>query len=429
MNATKFINVSLELFGVFLSLMIILSLILTGSEKTELNRRFFKLLSCNILLLLSDSTAWIVKGFPSEFSFYTVRISNFLVFALGYVMMAVSAEYLLCYVNRKVKVSAYPLIRLMRGITVIAIVLVIISQFNHMYYKIDEQNLYVRQNLFWLSQVWAIIGMTVDGMIIWLHRKNLSRIDLITQFSYVVLPVTAMVIQIFTYGVALLYLATSISMVCCYMGLQVEQAKIYRARELELERSRTDIMLSQIQPHFLFNSLTSIRYLCSVDPQQAEDALFNFSNFLRGNIESLNSVDLIPFQQELTHLNNYLAIEKIRYEDKLKIVYDIQSENFLLPSLTIQPLVENAVRYGIGSKPGGGTVTISSRETQEEFLISVSDDGNGFDPDRIGEDGKTHIGIQNVGKRIVQQCGGKLHIDTALGKGTCVTLSIPKKGL
>lgn len=205
---------------------------------------------------------------------------------------------------------------------------------------------------------------------------------------------------------------------------------VNRAGQLEdeLAQSRIAIAISQIQPHFLYNSLTAIKQLCAVDPPRAERAIGAFSSFLRGNLDSISSTLPIPFDRELTHIQNYLSLEKLRFGKRLNVIYGIQTSEFLIPSLTVQPLVENAVRYGVTKKAGGGTVSLFVKEEESRILIEVCDDGVGFDPDKQADDERSHIGIQNVRKRLQAQCGGTLAINSEEGKGTTVTISI-KKGV
>lgn len=141
------------------------------------------------------------------------------------------------------------------------------------------------------------------------------------------------------------------------------QAAHAQEMEKQLLQSKISIMLSQIQPHFLYNSLTAIRQLCDIDPQKAKQAVTLFARYLRGNTESLTTAHCIPFEKELEHVKSYLALEQIRFEDELQVEYDIQAHGFLLPSLSLQPLVENAVRHGVSKKAGGGKVTIRTTET------------------------------------------------------------------
>lgn len=212
--------------------------------------------------------------------------------------------------------------------------------------------------------------------------------------------------------------------------------------EQELIQNRISIMISQIQPHFLYNSLTAISRLCDKDPKKAKAATIEFSTYLRGNLESLKQKKPILFEKELRHVETYLSLEKMRFEDELNIVYDIQTKEFMIPSLTIQPIVENAVKHGVGKKEDGGTVTLATKETETEYLIIVSDDGIGFNvdelknemyldsifsSDELNSNLKTHVGIENVRSRLMSLCNGTLEISSEKGIGTIVTIKIPKR--
>jgi sensor histidine kinase YesM len=207
--------------------------------------------------------------------------------------------------------------------------------------------------------------------------------------------------------------------------------KTYMEEKLQTERklaeSRISIMLSQIQPHFLYNALAVISTLCGKNPAEAKKATVNFSNYLRGNMNLLERTEPIPFENELNHTISFMNLEQAMYGEALKVIYDIQTKNFKLPALTMQPIVENAVKHGIGKKEGGGTVTISTKETDRCYMIIVTDDGAGFEQDKINDDGQQHIGINNVRLRLSAQCGGSLEIESKIGEGTTAKIIIPKR--
>ena len=207
---------------------------------------------------------------------------------------------------------------------------------------------------------------------------------------------------------------------------RIEEEK--RAMELKLQESQISIMLSQIQPHFLYNTLNSIYQLCETNPMRARALVNSFSEYLRNNLSSLEAPGLIPFATELSHVNTYLDIEKVRFEDTLEIEYDIKCVDFSLPVLTVQPIVENAVKHGTSKKRGGGTVKISTDEDKENYIITVSDTGCGFDPTKPKDDGKRHVGIENVRQRLSNMCSGTLKIESTVGVGTLATIIIPKGG-
>ena len=195
----------------------------------------------------------------------------------------------------------------------------------------------------------------------------------------------------------------------------------------ELAENRISIMLSQIQPHFLYNSLNTIYGLCEKDPTAAKKAVSDFADYLRGNMDSLTRKSPVPFETELRLLKAYLSLEQMRFKKKLNIVWDIQTDSFMIPSLTVQPLAENAVKHGICKSEKVGTVKISSRELDDCYEIEVSDDGVGFDVNETKNDGKSHLGIENVRSRLWKMCGAELEITSEPGKGTSAVIRLPKK--
>ena len=204
--------------------------------------------------------------------------------------------------------------------------------------------------------------------------------------------------------------------------MEAEQ-KLIRA---QLQENRIAIMISQIQPHFIYNTLGTIQQLCKEDPEQASRLVQNFSVYLRGNFSELDNTVPIRFAKELEHIRCYTEIELIRFPD-MTVRYDIQTEEFLLPALTVQPLVENDIKHGLMGLEEGGTVTISAYEEQDDYCIVVSDDGVGFDVAAL-TDTKKHIGIRNVRERLQAMCGGSLTIESQPGTGTRVLIRIPKEG-
>ena len=207
-----------------------------------------------------------------------------------------------------------------------------------------------------------------------------------------------------------------------------------RARELEAEKmilnakltdSRIATMISQIQPHFIYNTLGTIEQLCITEPKKASKLVRNFSLYLRGNFSELNNTKPIRFSQEMNHVKHYTNIEQVRFPD-MTIQYDLRSVEFLLPALSVQPLVENAIKHGLMGLEEGGIVTISAYETEEYYVVEVTDDGIGFDIN-AGYDESKHVGIKNIRGRIKAMCGGTLTIESEIGKGTRATIRIPKE--
>ena len=207
-----------------------------------------------------------------------------------------------------------------------------------------------------------------------------------------------------------------------------------RARELEAEKvilkaelteSRIATMISQIQPHFIYNTLGTIEQLCITEPEAASKLVRNFSLYLRGNFSELDNVKPIRFSEEMNHVKHYTDIEQVRFPD-MTIQYDLRSVEFLLPALSVQPLVENAIKHGLMGLEEGGIVTISAYEMENCYVVEVTDDGVGFDMD-AGYDETKHVGIKNIRGRIEAMCGGNLTIESKIGIGTKATIKIPKE--
>ena len=195
--------------------------------------------------------------------------------------------------------------------------------------------------------------------------------------------------------------------------------------EAELKERRVAIMLSQIQPHFIYNTLGTIERMCLKDPQKAFDLVRNFSLYLRGNFSELDSVTPIRFTEELKHVEHYVNIEKVRFPD-MTIVYDVAATEFVLPALSVQPLVENAIKHGLMRLESGGTVVIRSFETPTHFCVEVKDDGVGFDP-TLPLDEKKHVGLRNIRGRLKAMVDGDLILESKPGSGTKAVVMIPKE--
>jgi len=317
--------------------------------------------------------------------------------------------------------------RILYALCGIALFMLVVSQFNNMYYVFDEKNRYTEQEIFWLSQAVGIVCLTVVMAFVLRHRKSMHGSDVYFLLSYAFIPILAMAVQTILYqSFEFLYIATTFSILASYGGIQARQEKLLKDMELKLSQGRIMTMLSQIQPHFLYNSLAVIQRLCVKDPKLAEETVVEFTRYLRGNIDSLSCATLIPFEKELGHVQNYLALEKKRFGTRLHIVYDIAVRNFRLPALTVQPIAENAVRHGLTKREEGGTLTILTSENAREIIITVRDDGVGFDPNMEKRDGRQHVGMENVRCRLASMCGGTLVVQSEPGVGTTAVITIPK---
>ena len=207
-----------------------------------------------------------------------------------------------------------------------------------------------------------------------------------------------------------------------------------KAKELETEKivlnaqlteSRISTMMSQIRPHFIYNTLGSIEQLCIIDPPKAGELVHNFAKYLRGNFGELDNPKPILMSQEMEHVRHYINIENVRFPD-MTFSFEMNSDDFHIPALTVQPIVENAIKHGLMKLSKGGTIRVVSYETDTHYCVTVEDDGVGFDTDvLLGE--RKHVGIRNIRGRLKAMVNGTLEIESTEGVGTTVLIKIPKE--
>ena len=211
---------------------------------------------------------------------------------------------------------------------------------------------------------------------------------------------------------------------CCMFFYTWLHLQFVREHERALvAEQRIQIMISQIQPHFLYNTLTTIQSLCLENPRKAANVTERFATYLRQNIDSLHEANLIPFRKELDHTLVYAQIEMARFPN-IHLDYEIEDEHFVLPALTVQPLVENAIRHGIRGREKG-QIDIITNLLPDCHEIIIRDNGQGFSAKDVQKKEGPHIGLQNVKERLQKLCGGTMSIESEIGKGTCVTIRIP----
>jgi len=223
--------------------------------------------------------------------------------------------------------------------------------------------------------------------------------------------------------------------VFCVIYDLTEQQKADRERDMleqELKMSRIRNFTSQIQPHFLYNALGSIQEIILMYPEYASDLLGDFTVHLRSCVRAMKKDEPLSFSQELDNVKAYINIEKMRFGNKLKAHYELGNTRFPILPLTVQPIVENAIRHGIyGRGIKGGDVYIRTKETKDFWIVEVEDNGIGFDVDdyekrqRTGEGEST--GIKNIKFRLEKVMGADLKVKSVPGEGSLITIYVPRR--
>lgn len=422
------LHIAMLVWGLIFCLIAVICMVMSANFDRKKRWGMIAMQLCTAILLGSDALAWGFRGYPGELGYYMVRISNFCVFLLSDLILALFHGYLCCHLNEEDKKKSEAAIKSVYVIVGIAMILVVLSQFTNWYYYFDSLNFYHRNQWHFLSLLLPLVGTAVDLFLLIRYRTKLSREMFVSLFSYIILPVLMMIVQIFYYGISLTNIGICISMILLFVTTMVDQNRELAKAEKTAADLRISLLLSQIAPHFVYNALTTIQRLCVKDPETAQQTIADFSAYLRGNLNALERKEPIPFTQELEHTKRYLNIEKKRFGDRVNVCYDIHDTNFVIPALTLQVLVENAVKHGVCRKPDGGTVTITAERKQKTIYVSVTDDGVGFEKEKLEKDGKIHVGLKNAKARLADLCDGRLDIRSEIGKGTMAVITLPQKG-
>lgn len=220
--------------------------------------------------------------------------------------------------------------------------------------------------------------------------------------------------------------------VAAWVSAQLELAELSASRTLLME-AEVRALRAQISPHFIYNSLNAIASFINTDPQRARDLVVEFADFTRYSFRRHG--DFTTLAEELRCIDRYLLLESARFGDRLQIRLNIAPEvlSTVIPFLSLQPLVENAVRHGLETKEGKGLVQISARDLGAVTEVTIEDDGVGMDPEQLrlvlaGQRDGTHVGLRNVDARLRQVYGDEhgLRIDTAVGHGMLIAMTVPK---
>ena len=240
--------------------------------------------------------------------------------------------------------------------------------------------------------------------------------------------VVSMFLHFFVSAFTLFELGIVFCVFSMYIIILSEQIEQNIRQQQEIAHQRVNVMMLQMRPHFIYNTLMSIYSLCNQDPKKARQVTMDFTSYLQKNFNAVASGNLITFAAELEHTRAYLAVEQAMYDEMLFVGYDTPFTQFRLPPLTLQPIVENAVKHGMNLDSDPLRVSIRTRHTNDggsgssAAEIIVEDNGPGFDP---SDGSRPHPVLENIQKRLEMMCGGALEITSREAGGTMVTIRVP----
>ncbi len=309
------------------------------------------------------------------------------------------------------------------------VILLTITQFTTIIYYITEDNIYRRGPLYPVLLFFPATLMLLNLATLFQKQKHLTDKQQKAFTLYIIIPIICMLIQMLSYGLLLIVIGTSVSTLFMLIFIITDNMEQYIREREENVRAQASIMVLQMRPHFIYNTMTSIHYLCEQNPKKAVETIDNFTNYLRKNFSAIAKDGTIPFKEELEHVRTYLAIEQVRFEGELFVEFDTPHMNFRIPPLTLQPIIENSIKYGVDPELDPLYISVQTNETDNGCEIIVIDNGPGFDETNndVDDNMEPHIAINNIRERLSVMCGGSISFAMRQEGGTVVRIWIPAR--
>ena len=427
-ETTFAVNAAIEIFGAVIIVYAAATAISMRLEKGVL-RMILLAYVANFLAFGGDAVACIYHGATGEGALLATGIGNF-VGMTGLIFSGYFYASVLFYSNKNGNVKTYKVfLTIASCLVALMMTAFIVSQFTGWLYSIDENNTYARGSMFYLSSIYAA-GILLCALLYMSPRfSHLPAQDKRTTVLYIAIPTVGLVLQALFYGFVFIQIAILVVMETVLLrSLKEHTNKIIKQnrelaeKEIAISKMRERLLLSQVRPHFVYNSLTAMQRI-EGNPPETIKAIDDFAKYLRQNLSVAEGVTTVPFDAEIEHIKSYVDIEKLRFGDELNVEFDIRDNAFEVPVLSIQVLVENAIKHGVMNKIGGGTVKVSSYKEGVYHVVKIEDDGVGFDVNKPIDAG--HIGIRSTKDRLEYYVSGDLKIESEEGKGTIATVTIP----
>ncbi len=416
----NFINLSVGIAGLTMTVLgLLVTLIYRPVDRVM--RQYF-LLFFSLLIVYTGSI------FVGQIAVYlpnprlVMQVSIFLESLSSSMLMPLLTAYLMHLSGEKWRKSI--LFDAIAGLWAVYLVLLVYTQFSSAIYTIDSAGVYGRGPWYPILLIPPALILALSLWGLFQRWNKLDRKQRIALLVYLVVPLLCTLIQMLFYGLLTIAIGTVLSALVMFLVLLSDQQEIFVRQTEENARKEFDIRILQMRPHFIYNALASIYYITLGNPKQGLKVILDFTIYLRKVFNSVTKREPIPFEEELEHTRAYLAVEQARFEDKLNVIFDTPHTDFRLPPLTLQPIVENAVKHGMDPEIECLTVTVRTRRVEDGSEIIVEDDGADFFPPDDMEEG---VGLASTRLRLERMCGGTLNIAHRKGGGATATLRIPDR--
>ena len=383
------------------------------------SKRYFIILFS--LLLMCSVTFFLATLFWEDPRMATAeRIVYFFEGLLLSSMMFMPTFFLLHSCGENLKSSL--LFRTVAALLAVYYIMFIAGQFMDAVYYVTPDNHYIRGPLFalWLSPLVVISILNLAGLI--KRRDKLSKRYFVALLLYLLPMTISLFFHMFFEAEVYVVLCMVLFALIMFVLILSDNMDQFMRQQREIARQKASINVLQMRPHFIYNTMMSIYYLCKQDSDKAQQVTLDFTSYLRNNFTAIASEDTIPFCDELEHTRAYLAVEQAQHEDRLFVEFDTPHTQFRLPPLTLQPLVENAIKHGMNPDGDPLHIFVKTRKTKDGSEIIVENDGARYDP---ADDNEPHIALNNIRQRLEMMCKGTLEITPHEEGGTTVKVAIP----
>ena len=421
MDAFTAINITIEFVAVLLVFATIIGTVaLSKKDKKEMIR--FVVLMCLLgISALVNGLYFVFKGREGEAIKILVYLFKTIKIGAGFWLVAgVNSFIISLFGEPKQKYRIYKIV--VYAVMGVMMLLLVVNIITHFMYDVDENNVYKRNVAFFIIYVVEGLVWAADAVLFFLNRKTLSKLVKRTFYISLVFLVVTTVLQFVFSQIAFYDIMIALSIVFLLFGEQIQMGEQIAERDEQLLSQKVKLLQRQVSPHFIYNALTAIQTLPG-NPEETKKAIGDFAKYLRESLSTIDQNTLIPFKKELENVQIYFRLEKIRFGETLRVEYDIAETDFNLPAMCVQVLAENAVKHGVSVRREGGTVRITTKREGDDIVITVEDDGVGFDVNKQLD--ATHIGIDNVRNRVKTLVGGELLISSEPDKGTVATIRFP----
>ena len=280
-----------------------------------------------------------------------------------------------------------------------------------------------------LPGIIAFTGIVITLGVVLQYIGYMNKFEKAALIMFLVLPNVAVIIQTLYYGISFTNLSIVLSTFLLFVSYEFDYMQYNSEKEWMLAEEKIRLVNQQVQPHFIFNTLSVIRHLCKNAPDEAADTINEFSGYLRSCTDFLNETSCIPAERELDLVKHYIFLEQKRFGKSITVEYYIADTDFSIPPFAIQTSAENAIKHGLRSQNiENGLLVIRTYKSGSSHIVEIEDNGIGFDTGALKDSTqKTHIGIKNTSERLRLMCGGTINIRSKPGEGTTVTIKIPEE--